>query len=299
MTIVEFVKLFIPPIVPQLIYRLRSPQKVSVTNPSTIRNIKKKGETLVVIGNGPSLTETINTQSEQIRSKDCIVVNGFCKTEYYEKIKPALYLIADPDFFVDDISKSKRVDAEGVLINLIKKTTWKVNLIVPHTAQNSYFIKKINENAYIHVLYYNNYNLGNVCNLSKHTKFELWDENLVPPPAQTCLNTSVWLGIYLRYKQIYLIGADTTWMELLHVDQETNQVYTIETHFYEEKKIYLYRDADENVPQKLHEELNCISRALSYYWELKYYADYAGVEVYNASSYSLIDAFERKKIAEE
>ena len=81
----------------------------------------------------------------------------------------------------------------------------------------------------------------------------------------------------------------------MHVDQETNELYTIDSHFYGEKKVVLYADNEGKVPQKLHDELNCISRALSAYWDLKGYADYAGVKVFNASKYSLIDAFERKK----
>ena len=100
----------------------------------------------------------------------------------------------------------------------------------------------------------------------------------------------------MRYKEIYLIGADTTWIELLHVDQNTNDVYTIDTHFYGKKKMPLYKDSAGKIPVKLHEELYFNLNALKLYWELKDYADYAGVRVYNASEYSLIDAFERRKL---
>lgn len=43
------------------------------------------------------------------------------------------------------------------------------------------------------------------------------------------------------------------------------------------------------------EELACQSKTFKNYSELNNYAKYAGVKVYNASEYSLIDAFERKK----
>lgn len=288
----DFLKLFIPPILTKVALRLKPTKETIIVNPSNVRDIQKTNDSLVVIGNGPSLNETMNVSFEKIVTKDCIVVNGFCKTDYYERVRPPLYLLADPSFFVDNYEASDRVDAKGVLDNLIKKTAWDVYLIVPYSAKNSPFIKIVQSNSFIHVIYYNDKNL---ISDSNRTKFELWDENLIAPPAQTCLNTCIWLGIFQRYKCIYLIGADTSWMELLHVDQETNQVYTIETHFYEKKKIYLYDESKDGVPQKLHQELDCISRALACYWELRNYANYAGVKVYNSSTYSLIDAFERKK----
>ena len=131
--------------------------------------------------------------------------------------------------------------------------------------------------------------------LSLESKFKAWDENLIAPPNQTVLNTCVWLGVFLRYKEIFLIGADSTFMQDIRVDQETNLLYLIDSHFYGEIKRPIYTDADGTIPQKLHVELNSISVMLSNYWDLKYYADYAGVKIYNASKYSLIDAYERRK----
>ena len=177
--------------------------------------------------------------------------------------------------------------------NMVNKTTWDIKLIVPSFAEGCECLKALENNEYIHIYYYNTTNA--VEPNSPQKRYEAWDHNLIPPPAQTCLNTCVWLGVFLRFKKIYLIGADTTWIEHLHVDQETNEVYTINSHFYGSKKETVYADEEGKIPQKLHDELNCISKALELYWELKNYADYASVHIYNASKYSLIDAFERKK----
>lgn len=291
----EFLELFIPPIIIKIWHRIKNGKVKLPENPSTVKNIRKLCGSLVVIGNGPSLNETLKNQLDKVTAKDCIVVNSFCKTEYYEKIKPRLYLLADSAFFYEVSAMSERLKevVYETLKYLISKTTWDLNLVVPHMANGSYFINEVTKNPYIHVFYYNSIDLSGS---TEKAKYELWDENLVPPPAQTCLNTCVWLGIFLRYKKLYIIGADTSWIEDLHVDQENNMIYSIDKHFYGEKKIYLYSDVEGKIPQKLHEEINCISRALSSYWELKEYADYAGVEVYNASAYSLIDAYERSKV---
>ena len=262
---------------------------------STIGNITPTCDKLVVIGNGPSLNDSIKEQKNAIIANDCVVVNQFCKTDYYTELKPKYYLLADPAYFgtIDNYTNRLKNIVLDFIESIVNKTTWDINLIVPSFARDSEFINAVKKNHYIHVYFYNNIN-AYVAN-SSQMKYDAWDHNLIAPPAQTCLNTCVWLGIFLRYKKIYLIGADTTWIELLHVDQETNEVYTIDSHFYGTKRVTLYSDEEGTPPQKLHDELNCISRALSQYWELKYYSDYAGVKVFNASKYSLIDAFERKK----
>ena len=231
-----------------------------------------------------------------MKKHDCMVVNQFCKSDYYVEIKPRYYLIADPAYFGDVEKYTDRLKdvVESFINNIVSKTTWDINLIVPSFAKGSSFINKVCENSFIHVYYFSPVDV--VCSQSSQDKYKAWDQNLMAPPAQTCLNTCVWLGIFLRYRDVYLIGADTTWIEQLHVDQDTNEVYTIDTHFYGEKKVVLYADDEGKIPQKLHDELGCISRALSQYWDLKYYADYAGVKVYNASKYSLIDAFDRAKV---
>ena len=293
----DIIRLFTPPILIKLrdvffgTNKLQMPEKML----STIERIQKSGDILVVIGNGPSLNDSIKEQKNDIVGNECIVVNQFCKSDYYTEIQPKYYLIADPAYFGDIDNATSRIKdiVLSFIETIVNKTTWDINLIVPSFAKGSEFLEAIKKNTFIHVFFYNATNV--VAPTSMQEKYESWDKNLIAPPAQTCLNTCVWLGIFLRYKKIFLIGADTTWIEQLHVDQETNEVYTIDSHFYGEKRVPLFADVEGKIPQKLHDELNCISRALSQYWELKKYADYAGVKVYNASKYSLIDAFERKK----
>lgn len=287
------IKLFLPPIIIKLKNLIFVRQQTIMKLTSSIGEVQINGVTLVVIGNGPSLLQSLKENEQILMQKDSLVVNHFCETEYYAQIKPKYYLLADPAYWGDletyaDWLKTK---ITRFIETFIAQTSWDINLIIPSSAYQSQFVDEVSKNPYIHIYYYNIDN----CLSAQLSKYELWDSNLIAPPAQTVLNTAVWLGIFLRYKNIYMIGADTTWIENLHVDQETNEVYTIDSHFYGEKKIPLYADVEGKIPQKLHDELNCISRALSQYWDLKGYADYAGVKVFNASKYSLIDAFERKK----
>ncbi len=298
MSIKSIIKLFIPPIFYKIKYYLFNFKNIKKRGKyiSTVNSIKKHSDKLIIIGNGPSLNESIKNYKEDIMRYDCMVVNHFCETEYYSLIKPQYYLLADPNFF-GDINKYSDWQKERVnnfIEKLLKNTKWDIDLVVPSFAKESDFVSRISENKLIHILFFNNNNLYKF--EDDYEKYKLWDENLIEVPAQTCLNSCIWLGVFLRYKEVYLIGADTNWIELLKIDQETNELYTIDKHFYGEKKRRIYKDVEGTVPVLLHEELFSNYYALKSYWELRGYAEYAGVKVYNASEYSLIDAFERKKI---
>ena len=105
------IRLFTPPILIKIwnvffgIKKLQKPEKIL----STIGSIRKTGEKLVVIGNGPSLNDSIKEQKNDIIGNDCIVVNQFCKSDYYTEIKPKYYLIADPAYFGDIDNSTSRI----------------------------------------------------------------------------------------------------------------------------------------------------------------------------------------------
>lgn len=290
-----FIKLFIPPIILSIKKYITTSKSIKADFYSTINQLEKKSDSLLIFGNGPSLSKSLELYSDKINRYDCIVVNHFCETEYYEKVKPIYYLLADPVFFfnIDSYSEEIKNRTKKCINALIENTKWDISLIIPSYANNSEFVNYMKKNSYIHLYYYNHTDL--IENYEKN-KFKLWDKNLISIPAQTCLNSCLWLGIFLRYKECYLIGADSNWIEQLCVDQRTNEIYTLDQHFYGETKRILYEDTEGKIPAKLYKELDSNSNAFKLYWELKEYADYAGVKVYNASEYSLIDAFERKKL---
>ena len=253
MTLYEIAYLLTPPIIMKVLRKsICYIPKLHKKNPSTLDQIIKTKEKMLIIGNGPSLTKNLERDIEKFKDFDCIVVNNFCETMYYTQVKPKFYLLADSAFFgnIDTCADWLKTRINNLIDSLITNTTWDINLIVPNIAINSKFLSEIQKNPFIHPYYYNAFD---TCKIEEGEKFKLWDKNLLSVPAQTCLNTCLWLGIFLRYKEIYLVGADTTWIELLHVDQETNEVYTIDSHFYGQTKGPLYKDAEGKIPVKLHE----------------------------------------------
>lgn len=287
----EFIQLFVPPIYYKVKRRLFLKKNQEV-HPLVMR--EHNGERMVVIGNGPSLNKSIELYEQQIKESDIIMVNFAAMTDLFLKLRPSVYLLVDPGWF--NPTEKLQTIVESCIDAIVCKTVWPMTIVMPNRAKESHAVQRFKENANLRILFYED-----GWQLPKGmSKFEAWDKNIIGPPAQTVLNTAVWLSIYWGYKETYLIGADTSWHTELKMDQETNELYTIDTHFYDNKRVYqeAYDEKQNRRPigTKLHEELFAEATALQEYCELREYADWKGVKVYNASEYSWIDAFERKKL---
>lgn len=289
----DIVKLFIPPIY----YKLK--RKFNAEVIETQNSLPKRsgiGNKMIIIGNGPSLNITMQKNASIVCGSDCMMVNHSAVSELFEKIKPIVYVLVDPLWF-DEKRKLFEDTIPQTLQTIRTKTKWNMTIVVPDSAKGSQATLMLAENPFITIEYFDN-----SWRLPKGmSKFEAWDKNLIPPPGQTVLNTCVWLSLYWGYKETYLIGADTSFLADERIDQETNEVYTIDTHFYNNEEIYKDIDLFDKehrrvIPTKFHEELISVATALKGYWDMREYADWKGLKVYNASEYSWIDAFERKKL---
>lgn len=292
----KIIKLFIPPIFLKIRELLKGKSFKGFY--SDIFDVRKTSDKLFILGNGPSLKMSLQKYMSYFISGDydVLVVNNILYDDVYEKLKPKFHMYMDPSLFTSLELKSNelRLDSEKFVSTLVRKVTWEMYFIVSCAQKDSWIFNRISENPYIRVVFINNKDY--VSYKTESEKFHLWDENLLSVPAQTVLNTALYYGIAKRYTDIYLFGADTNWIEQVKVDQETNQVYEIDEHFYGRVIRPIFTDLEEKVPVKMYEQLDSISCALKLYWDLRSYSEYAGVKVYNASEYSLIDAFERKKL---
>lgn len=288
----EFVQLFVPPIYYKVKKRL-FPRPEPERHP--LPRLEEKGDRLIIIGNGPSLNKSIELYGDVIKQSECLMVNHSASTDLFEYLRPSFYLLVDPAWIYPE--NSTHTEAIYRTINaIVSKTIWPMTIVMPRTAINGYANNQFKKNKNINVMFFED------CQIMPKdmTKFEAWDKNMVCPPGQTVMNTAVWLPIYWEYKETYIIGADTSFVADLHVDQETNIVYSIDTHFYSNDQLpvddYDEKNHRRTFGTKLHEEYFTAGIALRDYWAMREYADWKGVKVYNACEFSWIDAFERKKL---
>lgn len=239
---------------------------------------------LIILGNGPSLRTNLNNDLDLLRSADTLAVNFAANTPEFSEIQPTYYLLADPHFF-DKAGEDPNV---GRLIENLNSITFPMTLFVPAGAQKA--------DSYFH-----NHNLT-----VKHFSFTAvegytWFENAMMnshrgmPRPRNVLIPSIMVGIWLGYKEIYLLGADHSWLKTLSVN-DRNEVVSIQPHFYKEDSREQQRVNEVYVNRQLHEVLESMMIAFKSYHRIREYADRCGTQIFNSTPGSMIDAFERASL---
>ncbi len=283
-----------PPIIMEVFYTLRDRFTKIEDNP--LPQVKHGSKEFIVIGNGPSFKETLARYQDKMLGKDMVVVNSFASTDEYELLKPSFYLMTDPFFYGTPEICPKT--AWNDINNICEKTMWPMYVILLSWGKGSPIVEALSRNKNIQVVFLQNDHIIP----SKMSLYEAWDKNYTVPHGQTVLNTALYLGLYWNYKEIYLVGADSSFFEDIRIDQDTNEIWTIDSHFFDNNKIYKDKDFFDKSKGilrddiTLHELIFRYGRMFEDYYELEKYAQYKGANVYNASEYSWINVFERKKL---
>ena len=260
---------------------------------STILTHVRKADRLYVLANGPSLKKDLEKYGEEMMSYDRLAVNFMGTTDVFQKIRPTCYVIADPIFFVprESLPEASQKDVDALQDVLANGVIWPMTLVAPADGRTSEFMKAAEANPNITALYFS----WKVPVPEDVVDFKGWSRNRYAPPCQNVINTSLYLGVVWRYPQIVLLGADTSFHAMTHVEQETNRLYQLDEHFYGVTKRYMYQDPECKIPQTMSGFLPHVLRCFRWYDKLREFADWAGVKIINASSFSWIDAFERPR----
>lgn len=287
---------FIPPILSEILVDIKLLMKNIWSYSSTFLKYKKLHKDLLIIGNGPSLRDTIIKNNICFEEYDVFAMNFFAITDLFEKVKPNMYLFVDPIFYMSDelIPEDRRKSVRKLKETLLK-IQWDLSLFIPNTGNYKSYIDIFSNNKHIHIY---TFNMKNILKPGIIFSDEfLMKNNLSPLPAQNVLNTCLSLGILLHYESIYFIGADSSWLLDLKVDQSNNDLLSLDNHFYSTNKEQEYIKLKlNNRKEFLHEQLKFQYIAFKNYYLLNNFAKKNGVNIYNASEFSLIDSIDRKKI---
>jgi hypothetical protein len=250
----------------------------------------------IIIGNGPSLTESLNKYKNELSQYDLVCVNNFVVSNYYSEIKPSYYILAAPIFYLPDkkISDSYIELRNQIFSNIEEKTTWDLTLMAPFLAKKSiYFTAFLERNPKINCVYFNPTPIEGLTSVN-NLLFKL---GLGMPRPHNILIPAIMNCIYLNYKIIYIIGADHSWLPEITVNDK-NEALINQKHFYDEAdskpeqmKDLIFR------PRRLHEIIHKFYLTFKGYWAIKKFADSKNITIFNASEISMIDAFERNKLS--
>lgn len=243
-----------------------------------------KEREMAILGNGPSLRQTIDDHIDELLTKDLMAVNFSANTPDFFKLRPQYYILADGIFF-NLLDKDQNVRRLWDNINSI---SWKITMLVP--TKFKHLVKPLimnNKNIDIR-----SFNLTPIEGF-KWLKKILFRSGAGMPRPRNVMIPAIMESIRMGYKKIYLYGADHSWTKTLDVDNE-NFVISIQPHYYEdnEKELQRVRETYKNL--KLHDVLGSMVIAFRSYWEIKDYADAIGVEILNHTPDSMIDAFSKK-----
>jgi len=254
-------------------------------------------EELVILGNGPSLKNSLAGYPRFFSSRHLMAVNQFVLSEEYVVLKPNYYVLLDIGYFTDKTIPRVREIAEKLIDAFIRKTDWPLTLLFPHEARGSKMVQRLTESGKpFDFIFFNRTNVDGL------RAFRHWSyrNNLGMPKPQNVLVGCLMLGILMKYPLVYVVGADHTWLENIRIGKD-NSLISIEKHFYDKDQTGkpTVKEHPETLKKtRLHDYLYDLVRTFSSYHLIRDFSESSGTLVINASEVSYIDAFERKDLSE-
>lgn len=242
--------------------------------------------TLIILGNGPSLKNTIEEYPHVLGEHPLTAVNFAANTPEFRRLTPRYYVLVDPAFF----GTNPPENVKTLWRNLSSEITWKMTLFVPVSAAR---VIPPEVRRQVEVRTFNPVGVEGF----EWLRHKAYASGAGMPRPRNVLIPSIMIGMALGYKRIFIVGADHSWTRTLEVN-ERNEVVSIQPHFYADDKKELDRVAAIYRNVKLHEIMYSFHVAFKAYFDIVRYARKKGVEIYNATPVSFIDAFDRLPLSE-
>lgn len=246
--------------------------------------IVKEHNDCIILGNGPSLKQSMADCQKEWGKYDFLAVNFMVLSSQYEEYKPQIYVLCDPAFWFAKGTESVREKVQNAYLAMLQKTDWSLQLYIPHQAKQA-ITTILAPNKRISVHFYNKTKFEGYLWL----RYKIFNRQWGMVRAQNVLNAALMLAIYSDYKTILLMGADMDFMKDLWVDEQ-NRVRIHDTHFYDDQ----VKHEDQILQMRMSEQCAACYCAFKSYEDISDYARYREVEIYNKNPRSFIDAFEKQ-----
>lgn len=240
---------------------------------------------IVILANGPSLNDTMALHADLLKSSVTMAVNFAANTDMFFELRPRYYVMVDAVFFGDD-----SVANIGRLRQNLARVSWPMTIFVPR-----HFVKavpaSIKANPNISIAGLNTVGIEGWRWLENFA----YSSRLGMPRPRNVLIPAIMAAIAMDYKEIYLTGADHSWMKTISVDDDNN-VVSVQPHFYKDNAAELKRVDTTYRGLRLHDVVESFAIAFRSYHTLARFAAGHGIKIYNSTPGSFIDAFERRPL---
>lgn len=254
---------------------------------------KAQSTRCAVLGNGPSLKESLDNHLSYLLETEVVCVNNISVFEQYTLLRPKHYILLDPAFYqFDDVATAMPV-VQSTIHALVERTQWPMTIYLPQYARkNSYTQKLSTLNPNLTIAYFN-YTIAR--GFPSFTHF-LFKRGWAMPQAQNVLVAATFLMINRQYKEIFLLGADHSWHEQLRLNDQNELLLTDQHVYNKEGKELVISKKTKQIESGLSRQFASLSKAFYGYEMLARYAAQRGVKIWNASAKSYIDVFERTSL---
>ncbi|MCM1066333.1 MAG: hypothetical protein NC418_02015 [Muribaculaceae bacterium] len=240
------------------------------------------GKSIIVMGNGPSLAQTIATKGDILKQSVTMAVNFAALSPDFFAIKPQYYVLADPHFFGTPEPGSNL----ELLRQAFARIDWPMTLFIPAKAPAEAYTQ-----PGIEIRRFNTVGVEGFHRLA-HWAYR---RGLGMPRPRNVLIPAIMLAIAEGYSKVMIAGADHSWMQSISVTDD-NEVVSVQPHFYTDSKNEEARVRHEYKGYRLHEIVQSFAVAFKSYHDIAAYARERGTEIVNVTPGSFIDAFPRGEL---
>jgi hypothetical protein len=257
---------------------------------------------IAILGTGPSLRDTFRDLDPAALANVALMsVNEGYKAEHFVTLKPSYHLIADPIYW-DEASYNEHARP---LVAALAHANWDITLFMPSRSRGSRIHAALTAANTTVVFYRRNAIKG-----LPVFEYLAFSAMLGMPKPQNVLVAGISVALWMGFEEVGIAGADHTWHQDIELSDE-NILMVRQMHSYDDRvdrKPFLKPSGVRN--SLLHKPLSVCDtfsvREIFLAWaivhesyeKLRAIAKRSGVHVWNCSSTTFIDAFERKSFHE-
>jgi len=267
-----------------------------------IRPPPRRVDRIAILGTGPSLRETFRDFDPANLSQVALMsVNEGYKAEDFSALKPSYHLIADPVYW-DESS----YDEHGrPLVASLAGAQWQITLFMPSRSRGSRLHSALTE-AKANVLFFRSTAIKGL----PWFEYFAFIAKLGMPRPQNVLVAAISVALWMGYGEVAIVGADHTWHREIELS-DANVLLVRQVHSYDSEvewkpflkpsgisRTLLRKPLSASDTFSVREIFLAWAVVHESYEKLHTIARRSGAHVWNCSSTTFIDAFERKSFRE-
>ena len=245
---------------------------------------------LALLANGPSLADELPRLLAGARAGcDFLAVNYFAEHEAFERLRPAYYVLSDPQFFR---ASAQRDRVAALYRTLARKVTWPMTLYVQYYNPERFDYRAALPNGRIRIVPFHTQPYRGF----RRLEFWLYRHGLGSANFGTVVQVCEYVALLLGYKTLELYGVDHTLLDGLSVDDE-NRLCRADRHYYDDAPA-VPKPIFQKVPHRPYTMAVYLAEVAELFRGHEALRDYArslGARIINRTGGSMIDAYERER----